>query len=529
MTLDKQKQMLILKVEWAHLQRRPNRLHHPANEYTTFANVKFDWGTARIYVSQKEKFKTAENTHILSNGIWQFNKSLKAFDKIIPRDIYIDVDSKAEPTDFNYPFDLNRQKFSPAAEESFNKIFNYIKLVYRVADLSSEVDDFGSVQIIDRAYNPVTSETKTVVGSPILLKPPKKSAEFKVSEIQEGEKIEVKDGVLYAKGKAVPELTDADLKKAKIDLSDFKIDESLIPKDKIVFHNNMGLVSDSNSDIKQRVEDLNNEIGKARSDWFASKIEHEDYMAIKADIEDKILKLQKDALQPISEVARKKFGKRFDDFVGEIGEAYSLLRDLVADLNPAGSTIKTFRKFLEVPIGISIGDYRGVNTVVPFKASLVNPFAPEFETLEEAAAGTVGTMVHELAHIRERTHDADFVAEMQRINLLLKATELKGYKDWTDIQNNVYRAYKNYEDVFKFIHEEQKNGNLKPIGKRLPDSGYEQIPDEGGLKAWRGPRGTAEGEPEIYTGDDLALQTLEKSASVPAMLAKLRSLNSNKG
>jgi hypothetical protein len=467
----------------------------PANEYTTFANVKFDWGTARIYVSQKEKFKTAENTHILSNGIWQFNKSLKAFDKIIPRDIYIDVDSKAEPTDFNYPFDLNRQKFSPAAEESFNKIFNYIKLVYRVADLSSEVDDFGSVQIIDRAYNPVTSEIKTVVGSPILLKPPKKSAEFKVSEIQEGEKIEVKDGVLYAKGKAVPELTDADLKKAKIDLSDFKIDESLIPKDKIVFHNNMGLVSDSNSDIKQRVEDLNNEIGKARSDWFASKIEHEDYMAIKIDIEDKILKLQKDALQPISEVARKKFGKRFDDFVGEIGEAYSLLRDLVADLNPA------FRKFLEVPIGISIGDYRGVNTVVPFKASLVNPFAPEFETLEEAAAGTVGTMVHELAHIRERAHDADFIAEMQRINLLLKATELKGYKDWTDIQNNVYRAYKNYEDVFKFIHEEQKNGNLKPIGKRLPDSSYEQIPDARGAESVEGPGGRAEGDTEIPSGD----------------------------
>jgi hypothetical protein len=226
------------------------------------------------------------------------------------------------------------------------------------------------------------------------------------------------------------------------------------------------------------------------------KIEHEDYMAIKADIEDKILKLQKDALQPISEIARKKFGQRFDDFVGEIGEAYSLLRDLVADLNPA------FRKFLEVPIGISIGDYRGVNTVVPFKASLVNPFAPEFETLEEAAAGTVGTMVHELAHIRERTHDADFIAEMQRINLLLKATELKGYKDWTDIQNNVYRAYKNYEDVFKFIHEEQKNGNLKPIGKRLPDSGYEQIPDEGGLEGVARPRGTAEGEPGIYTGDE---------------------------
>jgi hypothetical protein len=59
-------------------------------------------------------------------------------------------------TDFNYPFDLNRQRFSPAAEDGFNKIFNYIRLVYRAADLSGEgVDDFGSVQIIDRAYNPV--------------------------------------------------------------------------------------------------------------------------------------------------------------------------------------------------------------------------------------------------------------------------------------------------------------------------------------------------------------------------------------
>ena len=50
----------------------------------------------------------------------------------------------------------------------------------------------------------------------------------------------------------------------------------------------------------------------------------------------------------------------------------------------------------------------------------------------------------------------------------------------------------------------------------------------GVLKAWRDLGAEQKANPEYIQEMDLALRILEKSASVPAMLAKLRSLNSNK-
>jgi hypothetical protein len=472
------------------------------NDYTTFANVKFDWGLARIYVSQKEQLSNP-NTHILSNGIWQFSRLLRVDDDTpIARNIYIDVDSNAEPEDFNYPFDLNRQRFSSATEDGFKKIFNYIRLIYRAADYGKGVDDFGTLQILERKRSRYQvgipdgpSLTKTIVGPPLLLAPPKKSAELKITEIQEGEKIEIKDGVLYVKGKVVPELTEKDLKAARIDISDFKIDQTLLPLDKIVFHDGMGLdVADKNT--KQKLEKVKEELEKLEQDYFDDNIDYQEYTLTKQKLEKDQLSIQKEGFKLISEVAREKFKERFDDFVSAIGDSFILLRDLLQALD----TTRT-KSFTDVPVGVSIGEYRGVNTVIPFNAALVNPFAPEFDTLEEAAAGTVGTMVHELAHIAQRNHSVPFIQEMQRLLLLLRASELKGFKDYSTIEKTVYQAYKNYEDVFKFIHEEQKNGNLKPIGKRLPDSGYEQIPDARGAESVEGPGGRAEGDTEIPSGD----------------------------
>jgi hypothetical protein len=470
------------------------------NDYTTFANVKFDWGLARIYVSQKEQLSNP-NTHILSNGIWQFSRSLRVDDDTpIARNIYIDVDSNAEPEDFNYPFDLNRQRFSSATEDGFKKIFNYIRLIYRAADYGKGVDDFGTLQILEREYSFPDPEDgppliKTIVGPPLLLAPPKKSAELKITEIEEGEKIEIKDGVLYVKGKVVPELTEKDLKAARIDISDFKIDQTLLPLDKIVFHDGMGLdVADKNT--KQKLEKVKEELEKLEKDYFDDNIDYQEYTLTKQKLEKDQLNIQKEGFKPISEVAREKFKGRFDDFVGAIGDSFILLRDLLQALD----TTRT-KSLTDVPVGVSIGTYRGVNTVIPFNAALVNPFAPEFDTLEEAAAGTVGTMVHELAHIAQRNHSVPFIQEMQRLLLLLRASELKGFKDYPTIEKTVYQAYKDYKDVFEFIHKEQKNGNLKPIGKRLPDAGYEQIPDARGAESVEGPGDRAEGDTEIPSGD----------------------------
>jgi hypothetical protein len=71
------------------------------------------------------------NTHVLSNGLWQFDTDIK--DKAgwegqpIKRNFFVDVSPNAnvKPEDAGYPFELNRQGFSKVANEDFKKIFKY--------------------------------------------------------------------------------------------------------------------------------------------------------------------------------------------------------------------------------------------------------------------------------------------------------------------------------------------------------------------------------------------------------------------
>ena len=137
----------------------------PYENYTTFANVNFDWGTARIYVSKDPSYFYSENVAVLSNGLWQFNETIKANKKTIQRRIYVDVSPKKEvkAEDARYPFDLNRQRFSPAVSDSFDKIFKYLSVAYAAADFASDVKDFGSIQYLNKEPSGKVTDRKSVV------------------------------------------------------------------------------------------------------------------------------------------------------------------------------------------------------------------------------------------------------------------------------------------------------------------------------------------------------------------------------
>jgi hypothetical protein len=498
----------------------------PYEDYTTFANVNFDWGTARIYVSKNTSYFYSDNVAVLSNGLWQFNETIKANKQTIQRRIYVDVSPKKEvkAEDARYPFDLNRQRFSPAVSNSFDKIFKYLSVAYAAADFASDVKDFGSIQYLNKEPS-----GKVTTSDSIQLAPPLKSDIFRASEISEGDQIEVKDGILYVKNKKVPELTDDDLKATSIEIDDLKIDESLINKDQVMLHINVNIGQADKQklkELKDKKEVIRDEMWDkhltSRLSNITDEAERNRFRNLLDDIEEQIKKAETGEVKPITEVGREKFGDKFDGFLFDIGNEFLKLRNFVATLDPEYSVLLP-----EQAVGVSLDEkYRGVNIVVPFKGVFINPFATRYTDTSRAASGVWYTMVHELAHVQERSHDDDFAAEMQNINLMLEASVLDGNPTWPEIKKNIAQIFTRYKDVFEYFNKELKDGNFKAIGKRLSSSSEEQIRDGGVDSSGAGFRGAREGEPEIPRRIDLRSENIgeERERSRDAGEASLSEL-----
>jgi hypothetical protein len=498
----------------------------PYEDYTTFANVNFDWGTARIYVSKDTSYFYSDNVAVLSNGLWQFSETIKANKKTIQRQIYVDVSPKKEvkAEDARYPFDLNRQRFSPAVSDSFDKIFKYLSVAYAAADFASDVKDFGSIQYLNKEPS-----GKITTSDSIKLAPPLKSDIFRASEISEGDQIEVRNGILYVKNKKVPELTDDDLKSTSIEIDDLKIDESLINKDQVMLHINVNIGQADKQkleELKDKKEVIKDEMWDKYSTFNLSNItddaERNRFRNLLDDIEEQIKKAETGEVKPITEVGREKFGDKFDGFLFDIGNEFLKLRNFVATLDPEYSSLLP-----KEAVGVSLDEkYRGVNIVVPFRGVFINPFATRYTDTSRAASGVWYTMVHELAHVKERSHDDDFAAEMQNINLMLEASVLDGNPTWLEIKKNISQIFTRYKDVFEYFNKELKDGNFKAIGKRLSSSSEEQIRDGGVDSSGAGFRGAREGEPEISRRIDLRSENIgeERERSRDAGEASLSEL-----
>ena len=176
----------------------------PHEEYTPFVgDVKFDWGTASIYVSQQEHRYDSYgegNGHVLSNGLWQFSIPLtkkpgETYGNKIQRTFYIDVSPKVKPEHPGYPFDLNRQQFAKQAKQDFQKIFNFISRTYQLEEFQLEVENFGEMRYVqwDAAARGVKNTP------PFILKPPKPQV-TPVRGIKPGDKVSIKNGKMVING-----------------------------------------------------------------------------------------------------------------------------------------------------------------------------------------------------------------------------------------------------------------------------------------------------------------------------------------
>jgi len=470
----------------------------PYDKYTQFADVKFDWGTARIYVQKiPQRFMYGDNLRILSNGLWQFDGRVSigaGFNaKPVPRYFYLDVspNKNVKPEDPNYPFDLNRQRFSPTTEKGFQQLINYLNLIYGAVDLGNEAKNFGSIQYLydDKGVIKATASEE--------LAPKGDAGVVKVaSAISEGDVIEVKEGKLIVKGRVIPELSQDDLKNSRINLDEFKINQLDVDANRVMLHDNVELPD------QNKIKALDKELSDAKDAWYKDDITDSEWEAKKAEISQKLANVSGTSLV---QMARDKFGQRFDKFIYEIGVEFQILRSYVAD-------IMDYKDLRNEAIGISFDtEYRGVSIRLPFNGSYINPAVTEAEKMGDAAAGLVGTMIHELAHHKVRSHNADFSAEMQRIMYRMEGQELEfGDTTISDIKRRVFKILRGNKNIFEFIRKVNTDANAKPRGKRFQDSGSFERRDERRADLVEGLGGEARGEPGIPGGIESSPGNLEE-------------------
>ena len=454
----------------------------PIDDYTAFANVNFDWGTARVYVQKEtQDYLPRDNTHILSNGLWQFDTNIKdrpGWDgQKIKRNFYIDVNPKVKPEDAGYPFDLNRQGFAPSIRGDFDKIFKYITVIYQQQSLAEEGKSFGQIQYVN---------DDGTLTKPEELVPEVPATPTAFTMIKPDDKVEVRDGVMYVNGRAVPELTDADLKNTVVRIEELTIPQDKIDTNRVMVHDNTlsktstptsGLTlddlraqlpegwtveEDPTSTIKRFTATGPQVEGAVRVVVHGRNIE---YLANR--LGDRGIQIQRPfetKQATLSEVAREMFGKKYDEYLVGIGNIFMELRNALAtEYNGKYTGI------LNEAIGISLDkEYYGVSIRVPFSGLYINPATTSLTgNSRQIAVSMIGTMIHEMAHHKERGHGADFASEMQ---LIMNLLETHPTFDLADAKKKLTDHIQKNINIFDFLNGEFKNGNLEPRGNRFQDA-----------------------------------------------------------
>jgi len=400
----------------------------PIDEHSPLTTIKFGWGDAVMYVTREpEQYEWNQSrVHVLSNGIYQFTQKI---DKGPKYNFYLDIHPKVKAEDPGYPFDLNRQRFSPAVAGDFDKIFNYVKQLYDVSDLQNNTTNYGTVRYLEPS-GPTQPET---------LSPPLPAMEVPTNLLRPGDSMAVINGKLEINGRPVPEITSAEASSFKIDLNTLVIPQDQLRTDAPILNDNLFVKNEGLS---------------------------------------------------FTELMEDSFGPRFYGYMRELGEAFMELRDVVAKEMGYDkyNSYKEVSLDKEV-IGISFDiEYRGVSTRVPFWGMYLNPAAVSYGlkkfsvavSPERAASAMVGTMVHELAHHEVRSHNEEFPAEMQKILAFLNVPETTNF-DFAAFNRKVQQLVADNADIQsemeRVFNEGVSNDNLSPIGIRLKEAGAYQTTD----------------------------------------------------
>jgi len=413
--------------------------HFPFDEYFSLGRVQFEWGTADILVAKEQSYQWPNNAKVLSNGLYQFDigiteNPLKPFSDLIDRQFIIDLHPSTDPEEAAYPITNNRQNLKEHASKDMLQIQMILAARHaqdKMLDLAAGYGSLRTVQI---------EGLELKVSDQINIQPDvPEQVRGQGFQVSEKDQIEVVDGKLFVNGEEQTEVSKEEFDNVTLDPKTLTIDQSLIPNDIPLLHNNQKFKD------KEQLKDT-------QWDEYAGR--------------------------DLFEVLYEKFGeKRVNYYFHNVGGAFLKLKNLLAIKGDK----KLYAGLEKAGVGVSVlgPKYYGVHTRVPGMMMFVNPGTdprqdealmedmPGPERSRIIATSMMTTMIHEIAHFAEMNHSTDFIFALQNAF----STAFQETKFIDGVQRELAGTIGDHLDIFQEIAEVLEDAAIEVDGASLTDVG----------------------------------------------------------
>lgn len=440
-------------------RERPAGKKFPRHKFRSIGAVQFEWGIADILVEEEENLQYGDNTQIAINGLNQMKIKTMANpwnpdDGAMQRSIFIDLrpqDKNGNPIragDPGYPMELNRQSLMEHAKSDIFQIQSYLAVLMWRDKTAEAAKGYGRLKTVDQ--NGRTGEDLD------LTPPPPAEAESLTGKIATGETLEVREGQLFVDGEGQGVMDPEDMAGERAEPEEYKVDQSLVPKKEPMIHSHMRFKEES-----ELSGYFFNDIGVTPG-------------------------------QDLNEALYVEFGEeRVNKYFYNFGNVFMSIRDMMA----VKGDQEMFGGLDKVGVGISIAkDYYGVHTKIPAQMMFINPGINRRERdmreqswagpkakddldrddFEVVASSIITTMIHEIAHYAEWSHDLEYIAALQNA---FSTVMIEG--QFMDVQRNrITETLQNDWEIYRFIANAIQHDDVEITGISFKDVGTDQRADE---------------------------------------------------
>jgi len=425
------------------------------NKYYSLGRVKFGWGTADILIDKERRYQYDTNTLVMVEGLKQFEmrtveNPLEMNSPLIDRRYIINLHPEVEPKDPRYPFAHNRQGLKEHATSDLIKIQLIMATRHNADKVMETSKGYGTLRTISEQGEQGDLFGAHVVSEPIDISPdiPEASRRRGLTA-NEGDVVEVRDGVLYINGEEQPELTAEEFGGARFDVREAMIDQDLIPNDVPLLHNYQSFKS-----------------AEALAD---GPIEFEQHAG-------------KDLIEVLYELHG---AEAVNAYFSGIGDAFLRVRNLIAVKgNP-----ERYAGMDKAGVGVSVlgKGYFGVHTRVPGLMMFINPGidpkgphiaedTPLPERYKIIAASMMTTMVHEAAHYDQMNHGTEFIFALGDAF----ATTFEETEFIDGVRRDLQGVLDQGSEIYAYIGKALEGGALEITGQDLTELGQATTRDERG-------------------------------------------------
>lgn len=333
--------------------------------------VKFDWGTADIYVGRE---RPRYPTHsVLSSGLYQFDTPIqKSYSEKFPYDVVIDVKPNVTPEHPHYPFNQQRENFRGTVEADVKALTAYLMNYAKGLDVAETADRFKNAVKMERVGLETVGGDINQAREAILKR---FSAEAEATRRGAAAAAPaLPENVVIKKG----EVKDATTGKVLATESDLRAPERSERKAKASFEAEKKVTGGRELFGSQAVD--------PKTPLFHNNT-NIDYVQAARD-------------------------------AGHDPEAFfTLLGSVVVEFRERAAKLPGYEVLENAyASGVSIDkEYKGVHVRVPYQAFFVNPLAHGGETPVGAAESMMHTLIHEAVHTRVNGHDENFTIELGRL------------------------------------------------------------------------------------------------------------------